>query len=209
MLDRQLQDTIYQFEHKPGVVAEDRRELRASWPRRSKTGAPIIITTLQKFPFVHRQGRRAAGAADYAVDRRRGAHLADRRSGEPSSRAFWRPTRSAEQAEEEAEDKALPGLRGRSPEGDAPNAGRQANISFFAFTATPKDKTLEMFGRKGDERQAAAVPLYSMRQAIEEGFILDVLANYTTYRPTAGSRSRSRTTPTYDKKKAAGRWRGS
>ena len=59
--------------------------------------------------------------------------------------------------------------------------GRQPNLSFFAFTATPKARTLELFGRKDADGNAAPFHLYSMRQAIEEGFILDVLANYTTY----------------------------
>jgi len=59
--------------------------------------------------------------------------------------------------------------------------GRQSNLSFFAFTATPKGKTLELFGRKGSKGTPEAFCLYSMRQAIEEGFILDVVKNYTTY----------------------------
>ena len=59
--------------------------------------------------------------------------------------------------------------------------GRQPNLSFFAFTATPKGKTLELFGRPGANGMPEAFHLYSMRQAIEEGFILDVVKNYTTY----------------------------
>ena len=60
--------------------------------------------------------------------------------------------------------------------------GRQPNLCFFAFTATPKYKTLEVFGRPGPDGKPVPFHLYSMRQAIEEGFILDVLANYTTYK---------------------------
>ena len=60
--------------------------------------------------------------------------------------------------------------------------GRQPNLSFFAFTATPKARTLELFGRQDPDGNWAPFHLYSMRQAIEEGFILDVLANYTTYK---------------------------
>jgi len=59
--------------------------------------------------------------------------------------------------------------------------GKQQNLSFFAFTATPKGKTLELFGRPGGNGTPEAFHLYSMRQAIEESFILDVLTNYTTY----------------------------
>ena len=77
-----------------------------------------------------------------------------------------------------------------------PPRGKQPNLSFFAFTATPKYKTLEVFGRPGADGKPVPFHLYSMRQAIEEGFILDVLANYTTYktyyRPDQGRRGRPR-----------------
>ncbi len=84
-----------------------------------------------------------------------------------------------------------------------PSAGRQPNISFFAFTATPKYKTLEVFGRPGPDGKPEPFHLYSMRQAIEEGFILDVLQNYTTYKTYYRLVKAIEDDPKVDKRKAA------
>ena len=139
-------------------------------------------------------------AAPLRGDRRRGALVADRRGGEgPASR------RSARRAEQEldsgrgrgreADGRADDPSRTRSP-GASRRAGRQPNLSFFAFTATPKAQTLELFGTLR-RRTARYEPfhLYSMRQAIEEGFILDVLANYTTYQTLLADREGDRRRP--------------
>lgn len=87
----------------------------------------------------------------------------------------------SEQAKEEAEEKALPDYEEEILKAVA-KRGRQPNLSFFAFTATPKYKTLETFGRKDEGGKPQPFHVYSMRQAIEEGFILDVLKYYTTYK---------------------------
>src|SRR5206468_1601354 len=81
--------------------------------------------------------------------------------------------------------------------------GRQPNLSFFAFTATPKGKTLELFGRPGASGTPEAFHIYSMRQAIEEGFILDVLTNYTTYATYYRLLKAAEDDPTLSKKQAA------
>lgn len=81
--------------------------------------------------------------------------------------------------------------------------GRQPNLSFFAYTATPKGKTLELFGRTGLSGKSEAFHLYSMRQAIEEGFILDVLRNYTTYKTYFKLVKAVEDDPNLPKKKAA------
>jgi type I restriction enzyme R subunit len=99
----------------------------------------------------------------------------------------------AESPEEELEDKILAEVEKR---------GRLPNVSTFAFTATPKSKTLELFGVKGRDGKFAPFHLYSMRQAIEEGFILDVLANYSTYKAYWRLLKRVETDPRYDKQKA-------
>ena len=87
--------------------------------------------------------------------------------------------------------------------------GRQPNLSFFAFTATPKAKTLELFGRAGPGGKPEAFHIYSMRQAIEEKFILDVLSHYTTYKTYYRLLKAAEDDPSLPKKKGRGRWRNS
>ncbi len=177
VLDSQLQDTIYQFEHKTGVVQKidkDSDQLAEALIG----GVPIIITTLQKFPFV-------IGKIDKLPNRNYAVIVDEAHSsqGGEASRKM-KQILSAQTLEEAAEEE-------KDPE-DAENYedelrktistyGRQPNLSFFAFTATPKYKTLQVFGITGPDGLPRPFHLYSMRQAIEEGFIHDVLANYTTY----------------------------
>jgi type I restriction enzyme R subunit len=176
VLDKQLQDTIYQFEHKGGVVEridEDSNQLAEALTK----GTPIIVTTLQKFPFVGKKVWELPNRA-YAVivDE---AHSSQGGEAASKMKEVLRERNLAAAAvadaveEEDAEDVLRRVMESRGP---------QANLSFFAFTATPKAKTLEVFGRKGDDGKPRPFHLYSMRQAIEEGFILDVLRNYTTYK---------------------------
>jgi type I restriction enzyme R subunit len=188
VLDRQLQSTVAGFDHTPGTIVkidENSAQLRDALTGNT---ARVIITTLQKFPVVAEAAAKVAGQrfavlVDEAHSSTTGEAMKDLKKvlagGSPDDDA-------AVLAAAEAAEAAL----GEADEVDALvesmlARGRHDNISFFAFTATPKPKTLELFGQKivdaaGEER---AVPfhLYSMRQAIEEGFILDVLANYTTY----------------------------
>ena len=195
VLDRQLQDAIYQIEHAQGVVKaidQDSKQLAAALI----DGTKIVITTLQKFPFVLRGLLHAAGAesqeeatAEQKADAAKWeAEIAKRRYAVIVDEAH-----SSQSGETARELKAILGAatKGESDE-EMPDwedrlnqvmqsRGKQPNLSFFAFTATPKGKTLELFGRKGASGLPEAFHLYSMRQAIEEGFILDVVKNYTTY----------------------------
>ena len=195
VLDRQLQDAIYQIEHVQGVVKaidQDSKQLAAALI----DGTKIVITTLQKFPFVLRGLLHAAGAEsqeqatveekqqakawEAEIAKRRYAIIVDEahssQSGETARelKAILGVAAQPESVEEEPdwEDRLNQVMQSR---------GRQPNLSFFAFTATPKGKTLELFGRPGANGLPEAFHLYSMRQAIEEGFILDVVKNYTTY----------------------------
>jgi type I restriction enzyme R subunit len=181
VLDRQLQDTIYQFEHKRGVV--DRIDKDSTQLAEAiKKGTPIIITTLQKFPFILDKvgdlpDRRYAVIIDEAHSSQGGE--ASKKMNEVLSVSKKSEAEKLEEAQmkddgyyDEIEDEVENSLKAR---------GRQENVSFFAFTATPKPKTLEVFGTKKDDGRYGEFHLYSMRQAIEEGFILDVLKNYTTY----------------------------
>ena len=183
VLDQQLQDTIYQFEHRQGVVQridESSRQLAEAL----ESGVPVIITTLQKFPFVSRQLLRMAEErgeqATGTLPTRRCAVIVDEahssQGGETATdlKEVLGGEGLREQAAAYAAKEGLEDMEElfRS----MAKRGRQTNLSFFAFTATPKHKTLAVFGRDG-----LPVHQYTMRQAIEEGFILDVLRHYTTY----------------------------
>ncbi len=195
VLDQQLQDAIYQIEHAQGVVKaidQDSKQLAAALI----DGTKIVITTLQKFPFVLRGLLHAAGAEsqEEATDEQKAdaakweAEIAKRRYAVIVDEAH-----SSQSGETARELKAILGAatKGEKPEEEPDwedrlnqvmqSRGKQPNLSFFAFTATPKGKTLELFGRPGGNGLPEAFHLYSMRQAIEEGFILDVVKNYTTY----------------------------
>ncbi|MBA2283370.1 MAG: type I restriction endonuclease [Actinomycetota bacterium] len=178
VLDRQLQETIFQFEHAHGVV--ERIDASSQQLATALTGeqARIVITTLQKFPFVLDKvgalpDRRYAVVIDEAHSSQTGEAAKELRR--VLGHGVVRP--DAEEGGEVPADEVDTALA------EAVAArGHQANLSFFAFTATPKGKTLELFGRF-DPSTGKHEPfhLYSMRQAIEERFIHDVLAGYTTY----------------------------
>ncbi len=181
ILDRQLQETIYQFEHATGVVAridQDSSQLAAALTGEQ---ARIVITTLQKFPFILDKvaelgKRRFAVIVDEAHSSQTGEAAKDLKAalGAASAEAALEAAEMAEASDTppDPQDALVATVAAR---------GRQPNLSFFAFTATPKGRTLELFGRKDLDGNYAPFHLYSMRQAIEERFILDVLANYTTY----------------------------
>jgi type I restriction enzyme R subunit len=184
VLDQQLQDTIYQFEHKRGVVRQiDERSRQLA--EALENAVPIIITTLQKFPFVSRQliklAEQRGEVSTGALATRRCAVIIDEAHssiGGENLPADLKEVLAGEDLREEAKRRAAEEGRDDMEElfrGMA-KRGRQANLSFFAFTATPKHKTLAVFGRDGEPAHR-----YTMRQAIEEEFILDVLRHYTTY----------------------------
>jgi len=175
VLDWQLQNTIKQFEQTRGVV-HPIDENSAQLKKKLEDGKDIIITTLQKFPRISEtigslNGKHFAVIVDEA-------HTSQ--TGETSKHLKKVLMTNIEDAEKEdqgdeefdLEDAVLDEIKTR---------GRQPNISYFAFTATPKNKTLELFGRKNANGKFEAFHTYSMRQAIEEHFILDVLENYTTF----------------------------
>ncbi len=193
VLDQQLQEIIYQFEHTPGVVEridKDSAQLAAAL---SGEQSRIIITTIQKFPFVMRHIEEQLKSRSYAVviDEAHSSQTGD--SAKEMKRVLGSGSQPAG-GDPEAELKAAEAIEASAAGTDeAPDPvqdrlveevearGRQANLSFFAFTATPKARTLELFGRRNADNKHVAFHTYSMRQAIEEGFIHDVLANYCTY----------------------------
>ncbi|OUR60253.1 restriction endonuclease subunit R [Colwellia sp. 39_35_sub15_T18] len=199
VLDSQLQDTIYQFDHNEGMIARvNRDEANALGGGRSKSAqlagelkasTSIIIVTIQTFPHVLEAirkdstlaGRSFAVIADEAHSSQTGTTarklrevlMAEKTGGDEEDA-------NREPVELTSEDILRLSLEARKG---------SKNISYFAFTATPKGKTLELFGRcpdpespASDDNKPEPFHVYSMRQAIEEGFILDVLQNYTSYR---------------------------
>lgn len=193
VLDKQLQDTIKQFEQTDGVVMpieKDSAQLREALEK----GKAVIITTLQKFPVISEKmttlkGRRFAVIIDEA-------HSSQ--SGEAAS--HLKKTLSVNLEQAEAEDKIDDDLEDAITQ-EIRSRGPQVHISYFAFTATPKNKTLELFGRKSADGYVAH-HIYSMRQAIEENFILDVLKNYTTFQRYFKLVKKIPTDSEYEKKKA-------
>jgi len=184
VLDRQLQDTIYQFEHAHGVVQKIDESSSQLADALSGQTARIIITTLQKFPFVldkveNLPARSYAVLVDEAHSSQTGETARDMKKVLGSG-----PLRSGDLAAEAGgEAYTVPGDPAEEALArEVAARGRQPNLSFFAFTATPKGRTLEMFGRYEEEvGHNVASHTYSIRQAIEEGFIYDVLASYLTY----------------------------
>ena len=171
LLDKQLRENIKEFSEVKNIVAPaySSKELKESL----ESGKKIIITTIQKFPFI------VDGIAD--LSDKRFAVIIDEAHSSQSGTAAGKMNQamgnSSEENEEEDEqdpqDKILEAMRSRKMRG---------NASYLAFTATPKNNTLERFGVKQADGKHKPFHLYSMKQAIEEGFILDVLANYTTYK---------------------------
>lgn len=210
VLDRQLQDTIYQFEHRQGVVLkidEDSRQLAEALTN----CVPIIISTLQKFPFVARQLAKMAeergDQADGVLPTRRCAVIIDEahssQSGETATdlKEVLGGNVLREEAARYAIDEGVENLDElyRS----MAKRGQQANLSFFAFTATPKHKTLAVFGRDAAGKAGQPFHRYTMKQAIEEGFIMDVLKNYTTYATYYKLVKASEDDPNVERKQAA------
>ncbi|MEZ5045337.1 MAG: type I restriction endonuclease [Saprospiraceae bacterium] len=200
VLDQQLQNTIYQFEHKTGVVQKidkDSMQLASALGY----GTNIIITTLQKFPFVvDKVGELPERKYAVIIDE---AHSSQ--GGEASKKLKEvLASKSLEQAEtDDTDDYSGDDFVREQIERSAAARGQQPNISFFAFTATPKYKTLQVFGDKDESGKPKPFHLYSMRQAIEEGFILDVLQNYTTYELYFKLTKAIEEDPNLNKKKAA------
>lgn len=185
VLDDQLQDTIYQFEHADGVVGRINNKTGDGSKAEKLAAAlensqPIIIVTIQTFPFVLK-----AIENSVSLKQRQYAIIADEAHSSQSG-STARQLKEVLMLENTGDDVEL------SSEDimDATMAARRGsnNLNYYAFTATPKAKTLELFGRLPNPNEPAsktnrpqAFHVYSMRQAIEEGFILDVLKNYVTY----------------------------
>jgi type I restriction enzyme, R subunit len=213
VLDQQLQNTVYQFEHKTGVV-EKIDENTQQLAKAIAGGTQIIISTIQKFPFISQAirtlekkgegvdlnttGKRFAVIVDEAHSSQSGETVAAlkgilNKDGIADAIAAQLGEEEDDQLSEDAKVNIKKEMLSRA---------RQPNLSFFAFTATPKFKTKAVFDEPGPSG-SSPFHEYSMRQAIEEGFILDVLKNYTTYKRFFGLIKQVEDDPEVPKKAAA------
>ncbi|MNQ66511.1 Type-1 restriction enzyme R protein [compost metagenome] len=188
LLDKQLRENIKDFSEVKNIVAPaySSKELKESL----ESGKRIIITTIQKFPFI------VDGIAD--LSDKRFAVIIDEAHSSQSGSAADNMNRAmgnnnTEEEEEDPQDKIIEAMRSRK---------MSKNASYLAFTATPKSNTLEKFGELQDDGKFKPFHLYSMKQAIEEGFILDVLANYTTYKSYYEIEKSIEDNPLFDTNKA-------
>lgn len=193
LLDKQLRENIKEFSEVKNIVAPafSSKDLKDGLEQ----GKKIIITTIQKFPFI------VDGIAD--LSDKRFAVIIDEAHSSQSGTAAGKMNQAMgvgqnEEDEEDAQDKILKAMQARKMKG---------NASYLAFTATPKNATLERFGTKQEDGTFKPFHLYSMKQAIEEGFILDVLANYTTYKSYYEIEKSIEDNPLFDTKKAQKRLR--
>ncbi|PHR92217.1 MAG: DEAD/DEAH box helicase [Leeuwenhoekiella sp.] len=184
LLDKQLRDNIKDFSEVKNIVAPAFKS--SDLKDALQQGKKIIITTIQKFPFI------VEGIED--LSDKRFAVIIDEAHSSQSGTAHDNMNRAMGQDDEEDDqDKILKAMKSRKMRG---------NASYLAFTATPKNNTLEKFGEGQEDGSFKPFHLYSMKQAIEEGFILDVLANYTTYKSYYEIEKSIAENPEFDTKKA-------
>jgi len=169
VVDRQLQDAVKSIEHKSGVIrVMDDKCNSSDLASALKGNTKIIATTIQKFPYIVSEVSN--------LKKKKFAVIIDEAHSSTAGKDMIAVSKTlgAGEIQEEAstEDLIVEEIN---------KHGKQANVSVFAFTATPKPTTLNLFGRVNSKGQREAFHIYSMKQAIEEGFILDVLQNYTTY----------------------------
>ena len=182
VLDSQLQETIMSFDHTPGVVETIGKDKTSQDLKDAiNNNRKIIVTTLQKFPVIYEEvdeakGKRYAVIIDEAHQSQSGSSAKMLKTALADTEEALREFAEIEGMDEDQaldnEDKLVQEILSH---------GKHDNLSFFAFTATPKKETIDLFGTEREYGNKSAYHNYSMRQAIEEGFILDVLQNYMTY----------------------------
>ena len=198
VIDKQLQDQVQQIEKVKGIVdVIDEKKTSKDLKEAMKSGSNIVVSTIQKFPYILEeigdlQKRKYAVIIDEAHSSQTGTMARKLRK--------VLSTNSLEEAEamdaeglDEIDEEILK---------DIESSKNLKNVSFFAFTATPKNKTLEMFGREHTDGEFYPFHLYSMKQAIDEGFIIDVLKNYLSYETYFKLIKSVEDDPKYEQKKA-------
>jgi type I restriction enzyme R subunit len=188
LLDKQIRENIKEFSEVKNIVAPAFKssELKSAL----ENGKKIIITTIQKFPFIL-DGLENLSDKRFAV-------IIDEAHSSQDGDTSGKMNEAMGFVDDEIIDKAHRSAKARK---------MNPNASYFAFTATPKNSTLQKFGEKQDDGSFKPFHLYSMKQAIEEGFILDVIANYTTYKSYYEIEKSIQENPQFDTKKAQKRLR--
>lgn len=198
LLDKQIRDNINQFSEVKGIIAhaERSRDLRDAL----ESGKKIIITTIFKFPFIldeisEMADKKFAILIDEAHSSQGGSVSDDMNKalGVKDDRANETDNASEDVDVEDNQDKIIKAIEARKMQG---------HVSYFGFTATPKDSTLEKFGIKQADGSFEPFDIYSMKQAIQEGFILDVLSNYTTFKSYYQIQKTAEDDPKFDTNKA-------
>lgn len=177
VVDRQLQKAIMGLEHKVGLIrVMDDKCTSADLKMALESNTKIVVTTIQKFPYVVDLIKDESNQSGIALRDKKFAVIIDEAHSSTAGKDMMAVTSTLSSTddfyEQDVQDQLVQEIQ---------SAGKQKNVSMFAFTATPKPTTLRLFGRPDKHGNYRAFHLYSMKQAIEEGFILDVLANYTTY----------------------------
>lgn len=177
VVDRQLQKAIMGLEHKAGLIrVMDDKCTSADLKLALESNTKIVVTTIQKFPYVVDLIKDENNQSEIALRDKKFAVIIDEAHSSTAGKDMMAVTSALSSTddfyEQDVQDQLVQEIQ---------SAGKQKNVSMFAFTATPKPTTLRLFGRLDKHGNYRAFHLYSMKQAIEEGFILDVLANYTTY----------------------------
>jgi len=201
VLDQQLQATVRSFEQTRGLVSTIGGHKSKNLAEALEAGKDIIVTTLQTFPFVTdklKEVRRKTFAV--LIDEAHSSQTGETTKSMKQTLAAG-SLEEAGKAEEGAGEDDEDAVNARIEE-LMKRGGRLKNVSFFAFTATPKGKTLELFGTPQSDGKYRPFSLYPMRQAIEEKFILDVLKNYTTFKVYFGLNKRVEDDPQYPRKKS-------
>lgn len=182
VLDRQLQGTIKGIEHVQGQIAViDDKCTSQDLKEAINSGVRLIVSTLQKYSVVYNEiesaGKHFCVIVDEAHSSQTGKHAEHLNLSLADSEEVLKEFEDYEEQWEDEDDQTRDGMLQ-----DMVGHGRHANLTFLAFTATPKDKTLELFGTEMPDGTYVPYHVYSMRQAIQEGFILDPLAHYVTYK---------------------------
>lgn len=177
VVDRQLQKAIMGIEHKAGLIrVMDDKCTSADLKSALESNTKIVVTTIQKFPYVVDLLKDDENQSKVALKDKKFAVIIDEAHSSTAGKNMMAVTSTLSSTdsfyEQDVQDQLVQEIQ---------SAGKQKNVSMFAFTATPKPTTLRLFGRQDKKGNYRAFHLYSMKQAIEENFILDVLANYTTY----------------------------
>lgn len=181
VVDRQLQDAVKQIDHKNGVVkVMGDRETSSDLADAIAGNTKIIATTIHKFAQINQSDWMTVGN----TANKKFAILID--EAHSSTTGSYMSSVSQVLTETDTEDRTIDEVQevtvADAIEQEIARTGKQANVSIIAFTATPKATTLQLFGTTQPDGSKAPFDVYSMKQAIEEGFILDVLNNYTTYK---------------------------